>query len=101
MTEPTCKIAGSRCAPERVEETLRAKREVIQAIRATEPGTRLYSSCNNAADPTRFLNVMIFNSTAAEEAHRGSAAVKRFADVIYPAPIDEVEFTDYRLVDST
>jgi quinol monooxygenase YgiN len=99
--EPICHIARWRCDPARLAGAEAANREFVAHIRAEEPGTRLYISLQDSSEPTRFLNLMIFVDTEAEEAHRNSEAVKRFTETIYPSAVEDVTFADFRVVAST
>ena len=65
---------------------------------ANEPGTKLYLSLQDQADPTRFLHVMIFEDEVAEDLHANSEAVKRFTDVLYPETVDGVTFNRFTAV---
>jgi len=55
----------------------------------------LYTSWRDVEDPNAFLHVMAFVDEAAEQAHRTSAAVQRFVEILYPETLDGVTFTDY------
>lgn len=74
--------------------------EFVTHVRRHEPGTRLYLSLQDAEDPTRFLHVMWFESESAREHHRGSDAVHKFTEVLYPETVDGVTFTEYSTVAS-
>ncbi|HEU5317685.1 MAG TPA: antibiotic biosynthesis monooxygenase [Chloroflexota bacterium] len=64
-------------------------------MRANEPGTLLYVAMRDAEDENGFLHVMAFADEAAEQAHRTSAPVQRFVEVLYPETVDGVAFRDY------
>jgi quinol monooxygenase YgiN len=95
------KTARYRVRREGLETCLPAIRELVAAVQAGEPGTRLYLSMQEQGDETRFLHLMIFEDAAAEERHRSSDAVRRFTRVLYPLTVDGVEFTDFAAVAST
>lgn len=97
---PICKTARFAVRPEALEACKQAIRELVLHIKASEPGTRLYLSLQEQADPTRFRHVMIFDDEAAEGRHRSSDAVKKFTGVIYPATLQGVEFTTYAQIAS-
>ena len=78
-----------------------AIREFVGYVELNEPRTRLYTSVQEAGDPTRFLHFFVFDDEAAQEAHANSMAVKRFTDILYPACEAPVEFTEYSLVATT
>jgi quinol monooxygenase YgiN len=48
--------------------------------------------------PTRFVHIFVFRDEAADEAHSASAAVKKFASILYPECLAPVEFIDYTQV---
>lgn len=78
-----------------------AIREFVEAVRLSEPRTRLYTSVQETGDVARFLHFFVFEDEAAREAHSSSAAVQRFTAVLYPECVTPVEFTEYALVAST
>jgi len=64
--------------PEALDRCQSAIEEFVTYVRANEPGTKLYLSLQDQADPTRFLHVMIFEDEAAENIHTNSEALDRF-----------------------
>src|SRR5574341_2096386 len=76
-------------------------REFVEYVRLNEPHTQLYTSVQEAADATRFLHFFIFEDETARETHSSSDAVRRFTDVLYPACVAAVDFTEYTLVATT
>jgi len=74
--------------------------EFVAFVRASEPGTLRYDVWQESGDPTRFVHLFVFRDAEAHQLHSGSAAVKRFAGILYPACLAPVEFTDYRQVAS-
>jgi quinol monooxygenase YgiN len=97
----TFRTAHYQCQPGSVEKCQQANREFIEYIKANEPGTLRYTSLQQADDPTKFMNFMIFQDEAAEERHRTSEGVRRFTDVLYPELVDGVQFTAYTILAST
>jgi quinol monooxygenase YgiN len=97
MIARTARFAVRSDARERCETTIR---EFVDAV-DREPGTRVYVSLREAGDPTRFLNVMVFEDERAEEAHRHAAHTRRFVAALYPNTLDGVAFNDFLLVCKT
>lgn len=64
----------------------------------TEQGTIRYECWQSPHRPTEFLHLMEFVDTAAEMAHRSSAAVKTFTDELYPLCIDPPSFDDWHQI---
>ena len=50
--------------PEALDRSRSAIEDFVSYVRASEPGTKLYLSLQDRADPTRFLHVMIFDDEA-------------------------------------
>ncbi len=44
------------------------------------------------------MHYFIFQYEAAGELHSQPAATRRFSDMLYPEPVEPVEFIDYRVV---
>lgn len=84
--------------PEALDRCRSAIEEFVSYVRESEPGTKLYLSLQDRADPTRFLHVMIFDDDAAENLHANSDAVKRFTEVLYPETVNGVTFDRYTSV---
>ena len=78
--------------PEAIATSKQAIHEFVDFIRTGEPGTHLYSAFQQTGDPTRFLHLFAFADAAARQAHRTSAAVRKFTGVLYPQTVDGVEF---------
>lgn len=95
------KTAEFTVRPEAVDEGKAAIAAFVAAVAAGEEGTQLYSSFQQADEPTRFLHVMVFDYEEAEARHRGSEWVKRFTDALYPLTEQPPTFTDYVGVAST
>ena len=75
--------------------------EFVEAVRANEPYTLLYTSLQDKENPTRFLHYFIFRDEQGRELHSSSEAVQRFTSVLYPNLVAPVEFTEYRMLAST
>ena len=79
---------------------LAALREFIAYVRASEPGALRYEVWQESAHPTRFVHIFIWRDTEANRIHGESAAVKKFAGVLYPNCVAPVEFIEYVQVDT-
>lgn len=96
------KTARFQVKAEALERCKAAIADFIAAVAATEPGTQLYLSLQEQADPTRFLHYFIFEDAAAEAHHRTTDAVVKFTGILYPELVsDGVEFLDYHLAATT
>jgi quinol monooxygenase YgiN len=82
--------------PEGLDAVKAAIDEFVAYVTKNEPGTRLYTSWQQADDPTKFVHLFIFEDEAAHRAHGESAAVRQFEAVYRPYLADgPVTFTDY------
>jgi quinol monooxygenase YgiN len=93
-------LARYEVRPEALQRCLAAIHEFVAYVRASEPGTLRYDVWQEAAHPTRFVHSFVFRDAAADQAHSESAAVKRFAAILYPECLTPVEFIDYTQVAS-
>lgn len=84
--------------PEALNRCRSAIEEFVSYVRASEPGTKLYLSLQDRADPTRFLHLFAFEDEVAEHVHSNSDAVKRFTNALYPETVDGVTFEKYAAV---
>jgi len=86
---------------EALEFCKRVIQEFVDAVRADEAGTLLYTSLQEKENPTHFIHYFIFRDDNARELHSSSKAVNRFTSVLYPNLVAPVEFTEYRVFAST
>jgi quinol monooxygenase YgiN len=93
-------LARYEVRPEAVERCLAAIREFVAYVRQNEPGTLRYEVWQETKHPTRFVHIFEFRDAKADRRHSESAAVKEFADILYPECLAPVEFTDYDRVAS-
>ncbi len=91
------KLARFTVRPEEVETCTAAIERFVMAVRAQEPGTRLYTSYR-LPDGVSFVHVMEFADADAEALHRQSAHVREFVEVLYPRCVTPPEFTEMRRV---
>lgn len=93
-------LARYQVHPEALERVLAAIREFVAYVCLNEPGTLRYEVWQEQADPTRFVHIFIFRDAEADHIHSESAAVKKFAGILYPECLAPVEFIDYQQVTS-
>jgi quinol monooxygenase YgiN len=91
-------LARYEIHPEALERCLAAIKDFVAYVRANEPGTLRYEVWQQPDRPTRFVHIFVFRDLAADQAHSESAAVKRFASILYPECLAPVEFIDYTQV---
>lgn len=93
-------LARYEVRPEALERCVAAIHEFVAYLRAQEPGALRYEVWQEAEHPTRFVHLFIWRDEEANRIHGESAAVKKFAGVLYPNCLAPVEFTEYRQVDA-
>ena len=93
-------LARYEVRPESLEECLAAIHEFVAYIRANEPGALRYEVWQEADHPTRFVHIFVWENADANRVHGDSAAVRKFASVLYPNCLAPVEFVEYRQVDA-
>jgi quinol monooxygenase YgiN len=91
-------LARYQVRPQELETCLAAIREFVGYVRNNEPGTLRYDVWQERDDPTKFVHAFVFRDAEADRIHSESAAVKKFAGVLYPRCLAPVEFIDYRQV---
>ena len=93
-------LARYEVRPESLETCLAAIHEFVSYVRANEPGALRYEVWQEEDHPTRFVHLFVWKDEAANRVHGESAAVKKFAGVLYPNCIAPVGFVTYRQVDA-
>ena len=83
-----------------VDKVKKAIEEFVRYVKANEPGTEMYIAWQETEDPTKFVHLFKFRDAAAHTIHGESAAVKRFAGILYPKCVAPVEFVTYTQVDA-
>jgi len=86
--------------PEALDECLAAIHDFVAYVRANESGALRYEVWQELEHPTRFVHIFVWRDAEANRVHGESAAVKRFAGILYPICIAPVEFITYRQVDA-
>ncbi len=93
-------LARYEIRPESLDECLTAIHEFVAYVRANESGALRYEVWQEAEHPTRFVHIFIWKDDEANRMHGESAAVKKFADILYPNCLAPVEFIEYNQVDA-
>lgn len=93
---PVYQTAHYAIQSEGIDAVKAAIAEFVSYVAKNEPGTRLYTSWQQADDPAKFVHLFIFEDEAAHQAHGESAAVRQFEAVYRPYLAGgPVVFTDY------
>ena len=93
-------IARYEVHAEALDTCLAAIHEFVAYVRANEPGALRYEVWQEKERPTRFVHLFVWKDEEANRLHGESAAVKKFAGILYPNCIAPVAFTEYRQVDA-
>ena len=93
-------LARYEVKPESLEQCLSAIREFVAYVRAHEPGAVRYEVWQEDEHPTRFVHLFVWKNEEANRIHGESAAVKKFAGILYPNCLKPVEFVKYRQIDA-
>jgi quinol monooxygenase YgiN len=93
-------LARYEVRPDALEEVIAAIHEFVASVRANEPGALRYEVWQESNRPTRFVHLFVWRDEEANRVHGESAAVKRFAGILYPNCLAPVEFIEYRQLDA-
>jgi quinol monooxygenase YgiN len=93
-------LARYEVRPEALEACLAAIHEFVVHVRTNEPGALRYEVWQEKDRPTRFVHLFVWRDEEANRIHGESAAVKKFAGILYPNCLAPVEFVEYRQVDA-
>jgi quinol monooxygenase YgiN len=93
-------LARYEIRPEALDQCLTAIHEFVAYVRTQEPGALRYEVWQESEHPTRFVHIFIWKDADANRVHGESAAVKKFAGILYPNCLAPVEFIEYRQVDA-
>ena len=93
-------LARYEVRPESLDVCLAAIHEFVAYVRANEPGALRYEVWQESEHPTRFVHVFVWRDENAKKVHGQSAAVQKFAGILYPNCLAPVEFTRYLQIDS-
>ena len=93
-------LARYEIRPDAIEEVLAAIHEFVAYIRSAEDGALRYEVWQEAEQPARFVHQFVWRDEEANRIHGKSAAVRKFAGILYPKCLAPVEFVTYRQVDA-
>ena len=93
-------LARYEVRPEALVQCLSAIHEFVAYVRANEAGALRYEVWQEAEHPTRFVHIFIWRDEEANRVHGDSAAVRKFAGVLYPNCLAPVAFTEYTQIDA-
>lgn len=93
-------LARYEIRPEALEVCLAAIHEFVAYVRENESGALRYEVWQEKEQPTRFVHIFVWRDEEANRIHGESAAVKKFAGILYPNCLAPVEFIEYKQVDA-
>jgi quinol monooxygenase YgiN len=93
-------LARYEVRPDALEEVIAAIHEFVAYVRENEPGALRYEVWQESDHPTRFVHLFVWRDEEANRLHGESAAVKKFAEILYPKCLAPVEFTEHRQLDA-
>jgi len=93
-------LARYEVRKEALNDCLAAIHEFVAYVRANESGALRYEVWQESAHPTRFVHIFVWRDAEANRIHGESAAVKKFAGILYPNCIAPVDFVEYAQVDA-
>jgi quinol monooxygenase YgiN len=93
-------LARYEIRPEALDVCLAAIHEFVAYVGANEAGALRYEVWQEEEHPTRFVHIFVWRDEDANRIHGESAAVKKFASILYPNCVAPVEFVEYRQVDA-
>lgn len=93
-------LARYEVKPESLEACLAPIHEFVAHVRANEAGALRYEVWQERKHPTRFVHLFVWKDEEANRIHGESAAVKKFAGILYPNCLAPVEFIEYTRVDA-
>ena len=94
-------LARYEVLPESLAQCLAAIHEFVAYVRTNEPGALRYEVWQESAHPTRFVHIFIWRDAEAKRVHGESAAVRKFAGILYPHCLAPVEFVEFGHVDAS
>jgi quinol monooxygenase YgiN len=97
---PIRELARYEVRPEALQKCLAEITEFVAYVRANEPGALRYEVWQESERPTRLVHLFVWRDEEANRIHGESAAVKKFAGILYPNCLAPVEFIEYRQIDA-
>jgi quinol monooxygenase YgiN len=93
-------LARYEIRPDALDDVIAAIHEFVAYVRDNEEGALRYEVWQERDHPTRFVHLFVWRDAEANRIHGESAAVKKFADTLYPKCLASVEFIEYKQVDA-
>ena len=93
-------LARYEVRPEALDRCIAAIHEFVAYVRDNESGALRYEVWQDATHPTRFVHIFVWKDADANRIHGASAAVKKFAGILYPNCLEPVEFVEYTQIDA-
>jgi quinol monooxygenase YgiN len=93
-------LARYEVRPDALDACMAAIHEFVAYVRDNEPGALRYEVWQENERPTRFVHLFVWKDAEANRIHGESAAVKKFAGILYPNCVAPVEFIEYNQVDA-
>ena len=93
-------LARYEVRSEALDEVIATIHEFVTYVREHEAGALRYEVWQEKDHPTRFVHLFVWRDEEANRLHGESAAVKKFAGILYPKCLAPVEFIEYRQVDA-
>ena len=87
-------LARYEVRPEFLGQCVSVIHEFVAYLRSNEPGSVRYEVWRESEHPTRFTHIFIWRDAEANRVHGESAAVKKFAGILYPNCLKPVEFIE-------
>jgi len=93
-------LARYKVRADALDKCLAAIHEFVAYIRENESGSLRYEVWQDAKHPTCFVHIFVWRDAEAHRIHGESAAVKKFAGILYPNCLTPVEFIEYKQLDA-
>ena len=93
-------LATYEVRPDALGTCVAAIHDFVAYVRANEPGALRYEVWQEAEHPTRFTHIFVWRDQEANRIHGESAAVKKFASILYPNCLAPVKFTEFKQIDT-
>ena len=93
-------LARYEVRPDALANCIAAIHEFVAYVRDNESGALRYEVWQDSQHPTRFVHIFVWRDAEANRIHGESAAVKKFADTLYPNCLRPVEFVEYTQIDA-
>ncbi len=93
-------LARYEVRPDALDRCIAAIHEFVAYVRDHESGALRYEVWQDSKHPTRFVHIFVWKDAEANRIHGESAAVKKFASVLYPNCLEPVDFVEYTQIDA-